>query len=334
VKVHLVGLGEIRLSFAADSERFSIDPPEPKMLLAGYGATRLLPSEAQRAASSAKYIRVMNLFDPVAPLNDVESWLVQQLDKTNPTHADFQESLRLLFPEVERIEIASGHVLVWIGGDRIPLHDLSDGFQSLIALLGDIAITVSDYWPSLRVAEGLVLLDEIETHLHPRWKIEIVERLRAACPQLTFLVTTHDPLCLKGLEDTEIAVLRRTPGTGVTVEVNSVSLTHLRWDQLLSSFLFNLPSSRSSAAPAMVARYSRLLGKPDKTPAEHEEMTRLRKDVTAQFSSALTPMQRSVENAVLRTLGDNDAAPPNREDVKLEVRRQVVDLLDTGEHTS
>ena len=52
--------------------------------------------------------------------------------------------------------------------------------------------------------------DEIETHLHPAWKLEIVTRLRRVFLRLHFLATTHDPLCLRGLQSGEVVVLRRS----------------------------------------------------------------------------------------------------------------------------
>ena len=66
-------------------------------------------------------------------------------------------------------------------GGRQALRDMSDVIQSMVALMGDIAKGVWVKWKSLKEAQGLVLLDELEVHLHPRWKISIVERLRAAC---------------------------------------------------------------------------------------------------------------------------------------------------------
>jgi energy-coupling factor transporter ATP-binding protein EcfA2 len=324
VAVHLTGIGPIRLRFGADSEHFTVDPPNPKMLLAAYGATRLLPAAAQRESSAKKYVRIKSLFDATAPLNDVERWLERVSEEA---FADFRERALLLLPELTDLRRPGRRVRATLGRRDLCLHDLSDGYQSLLALLGDIAITVSDYWRSLKIAEGLVLLDEIETHLHPRWKISIVERLRAACPQMTFIVTSHDPLCLKGLQNDEIAVLRRDQSDAVALERNTMSVTHLRWDEILASFLFNLPSTRDSSTPALVARYSHLLGKRVKTPEEQDEFSRLRLEVKKQFSSAMTPMQKNVEEALARTLRAG-RVDTDHDDVRLEMRHQVAEIID------
>ena len=327
VTVQLTGIGPIRLTFGADSKRFRVDPPNPKMLVAAYGATRLLPVAARRKSSAQKYVRIKNLFQATAPLNDTERWLESVSEEA---FTDFRERALLLLPELMDLQRHGGRVRATLGGRVLCLHDLSDGYQSLLALLGDIAITVSDYWHSLKVAEGLVLLDEIETHLHPRWKISIVDRLRAACPQMTFVVTSHDPLCLKGLENDEIAVLRRDQSDAVVLERNTMSVTHLRWDQILASFLFNLPSTRDSSTPALVARYSHLLGKRVKTPEEQDEFSRLQLEVKKQFSSAMTPMQRNVEEALAQTLRAG-RVDTDQDDVRLEMRRQISDIIDRGD---
>ena len=87
---------------------------------------------------------------------------------------------------------------------KVPLGDLSDGYQSAIALAVDILemfykLLKKDYEEVKFVdAEGIVLLDEIGAHLHPRWKMRIVSSFRKALPGVQFIVTTHQPLCLRG----------------------------------------------------------------------------------------------------------------------------------------
>jgi hypothetical protein len=285
--VEVSGVGTIRMEFRRDSERFFIDPPDPKVLLLGYGATRLLPKAVGRASSDQRAIRILNLFDPTAPLADVESWLLNPEMVSDEQLERFGDDLaRLLMLEDDtRIHRDNGHVELEYKGSRKVLRDMSDGFQSIIALAGDISIGVRDWWDGLREAEGIVLLDEIEVHLHPTWKISIVERLRETCPMLSFVVTTHDPLCLKGLRPEEIIVLRRSPENEVEVVTDIPRIDHLRSDQLLSSFLFNLRSTRGSGTAVAIARYSTLLGKEGRNPGEEAELQRLRESLQQELSS-------------------------------------------------
>ena len=55
----------------------------------------------------------------------------------------------------------------------------------------------------------LVIIDEIEVHLHPRWKMEIIAGLRRALPKATFIMSSHDPLCVRGMKNGEVIVFNR-----------------------------------------------------------------------------------------------------------------------------
>jgi predicted ATP-binding protein involved in virulence len=93
------------------------------------------------------------------------------------------------------------------------LESLSDGYQSVIALASDILEVMLRYYDEVKDSEGIVLIDEINVHLHPRWKVEIVNLLRDVFPRVQFLVTTHDPLCLMGSRPGEVHVLHTNPET-------------------------------------------------------------------------------------------------------------------------
>ena len=56
---------------------------------------------------------------------------------------------------------------------------------------------------------GLVLIDEIDLHLHPQWQIEIISRTKKILPKMSFIVSTHNPLTLVGAKSEEILILKR-----------------------------------------------------------------------------------------------------------------------------
>jgi hypothetical protein len=339
VVVDVSGVGRIRMEFSLDSEQFRINPPDPKVLLLGYGATRLLPKAVRRESSQQTAIRILNLFDPTAPLADTEAWLMDRERVSDAQLDEFAEDLSrlLMLPDEMRLCRDEGLIEVEYGGMRKVLRDMSDGFQSIIALAGDIAIGVRDWWGGLREAEGVVLLDEIEVHLHPTWKISIVERLRQTCPMLSFVVTTHDPLCLKGLRPEEIVVMRRTPEESIELITDIPQIQHLRSDEVLSSFLFDLPSTRGSGSSVAVARYATLLGKSDRSVGEQEELRELEAKLEQQFSNTASPMQREVEKVLrdamvtpLSTSGSGEGAVSSANSLspqELEMRRQLSEML-------
>jgi len=280
VEIHLTNLSSpVKMRFGKQINGFQITPEEPKVLLLGYGATRLLPRPGLGETDKNKYIRIKNLFDPTAPLNDAETWLA---DKTQVPQDKFEQvagALReaLLLPPHVKADRDRGYVEFVYPDDRMRLAELSDGYQSLIAMIADIAFCVFEKWGSIKDAEAIALVDEIEVHLHPRWKLTIVERLRRCFPRLSFIVTTHDPLCLRGLRQTEIMVLRRDGGALTDIP----DLDTFRVDQLLTSPLFDLVTTRGPQIEADRARYGELLQKRQRSSEEEAEYRNLEAKLSA-----------------------------------------------------
>jgi uncharacterized protein (TIGR02646 family) len=328
VTVHLNAIGPVTLRFNMDSEAFSVEPPEPKVPLLAYGTTRLLPHEVQESALDHRNIRVNNLFIPTTPLSDAEDWLRGTWNTDREAFDSIGRAIcRLLMLKETNLPRlgARGVELKLEDGWRI-LRDLSDGYKAMLALVVDIAIGTTGTRQKPEEAVGIVLLDEIELHLHPQWKISIVDRFRRAFPRLSFLVTTHDPLCLKGLRENEIVALRRGPRGKITVTTILPSVETLKTDDILMSELFDLSSSRSTSMSVSVAQYSRLLEKGERTPQEEMAFQRLQSEISAIFAGAITPMQRKVERAltaVMEQLRNGKSGQQLTKDVVAEIRRQV-----------
>lgn len=326
VKVYLTNIPEpIVLKFNRRSKRFTVDPKDPKVLLLGYGATRLLPRHTREKGSIEKYIRVKNLFIPTAPLNDTEAWLSNRKKVPRNRFAEVAKALKdlLMLEDSARFSRARGVVKVNTIDGQVTLHDLSDGFQSVVAMCTDIMISLLERWEDMQVAEGIVLLDELEVHLHPSWKIEIVERLRRCFPRVTFLVTTHDPLCLRGLSDNEIIVLRRDEYKRVAVMTQIPSVGDLRADQILTNpLLFGLRSTIGKP-PEAVSRYTELMKKEKKTAKEEMEIKQLRTQLEKLFSPAESRLEQQIHDAVQEAL--LQTSPPKAADDQPESLKQTID---------
>lgn len=83
-------------------------------------------------------------------------------------------------------------------GREVSIDQMSDGEKCLLALVGDLARRFSIASPSgdPLEGEGVVLIDEIELHLHPKWQHHVLEQLTATFTQCQFVVTTHSPAVL------------------------------------------------------------------------------------------------------------------------------------------
>jgi predicted ATP-binding protein involved in virulence len=102
-------------------------------------------------------------------------------------------------------------MLIDKNGQPLNILQLSQGERSLLALVGDIARRLAIMNPGLEKplhGKGIVLIDEIDLHLHPRLQRTIVRRLRETFPNCQFIVTTHSPLVISDPDNVRILALK------------------------------------------------------------------------------------------------------------------------------
>ena len=102
-------------------------------------------------------------------------------------------------------------VMEFNDGRKLPFKYLSDGVRNMLAMVADIAFRCSILNPHLREeaaskTTGLVLVDELDLHLHPSWQKKVVKSLKEAFPSIQFIVTTHSPLILSTVQDRIITI--------------------------------------------------------------------------------------------------------------------------------
>lgn len=100
-------------------------------------------------------------------------------------------------------------MMVYKDGDFLPFNLLSDGIRCTLAMVMEIAFRCYLLNPHLgedapAKTKGVVLVDEIDLHLHPSWQLHILNDLRAAFPEIQFIVTTHAPLVISRIQDCNI----------------------------------------------------------------------------------------------------------------------------------
>lgn len=99
------------------------------------------------------------------------------------------------------------------GGVQLPWWQLSDGYHVFAGLVADLArrcVTLNPHLGEHAVEEacGVVLIDEIDLHLHPRWQRVVVPGLLSAFPRLQFVISTHSPQVLSSVENNQVRALR------------------------------------------------------------------------------------------------------------------------------
>ena len=239
----------------------------------GYGPyRRVLPPgpgghrRVDPAAGESKAHRFATLFDDALALSRVTDWLVglefRSLKevKGGPAGQHLKLALgaleRVLGTEFKRIT-KDGEVIFRDRGADVPLDRLSDGYRSVGGLVGDLIRRLVDAFPRVKNpmgAEGVVLIDEIDLHLHPAWQATVVEQFRELFPKLQFIVSSHSPFVAQDARRKDkIVVLERDAG-GVTMKPYAGFVSGWRADQILTSGLFGLHRTRDASVEEARAR--------------------------------------------------------------------------------
>lgn len=168
----------------------------------------------------------------------------------------------------------------------VPLRQLGYGYRTMIAWVIDFTSRMVERYPNCPdpLAEpAVVLVDEIDLHLHPKWQRELIEFLTERFPNTQFIVTAHSPLIVQAASDANLVLLRRD-GDHVVIENNPETIRGWRVDQILTSELFGLESARPPDTEKLLMRRKQLLTKSRLTKANQKELEEIN-DKLGQFPS-------------------------------------------------
>ena len=164
---------------------------------------------------------------------------------------------------------------------QLRIEQMSDGYKIITAMVADIASRMAEANPDMEDAlltPGIVLVDEIDLHLHPKWQRKIIDNLTKTFPNVQFVVTTHSPIILLGaMGEAQMIVLDNQEIKDVT----SSSFSTYDVSQILLSDLFGLQSSRAPQWDDLIREQEELLSKHN---LSDEEQSRL-KDIEKQLSA-------------------------------------------------
>ncbi|MFS4585775.1 AAA family ATPase, partial [Neisseria gonorrhoeae] len=162
--------------------------------------------------------------------NDLEEWIIQRARSANPYQANEDnrkiEIDILLFllnqfdgriaPDFLEIK-GDDRIFIKLDNQKRELSGLSSGFTSILKIMQSIVAGYSYFTNEQQIANvrGVVLIDEIESHLHNEWQIKIVPLLKKLFPNTTFFITTHSSLVISQLEQGGAYRLVRSKEDGV-----------------------------------------------------------------------------------------------------------------------
>ncbi len=289
-----------------------------------YGAFR----QYQKTSSTYKPgPGIFNLFNSERLLPDPEPWLLGLDDHDRAVVA---RALRFImavegdFDVIVKSDDEQRCLIVTRPGGvetATPMSHASSGYRSVLAMVCDIMRRLMDrttnpHYQSLENARAIVLIDEVEAHLHPRWKIQIMSALRKALPKVTFIATSHDPLCVRGMLHGEVIVVHRTAKPFVEDGIEQMAqveqlqglpdITELTIEQLLTSDFFSLASTDQPLMNLKLGQLADLLAASNNgnvlTPDDDAVVQRFKADINHVLPVGTTAAQRMVQELVAKVL--------------------------------
>jgi predicted ATP-binding protein involved in virulence/tetratricopeptide (TPR) repeat protein len=307
----------------------SFKDDEIGLICYGYGAGRSIGTSALSDEQEPSDT-CLSLFDDKANLMNPEEWFLQ-LDyraksENNNKSIWFQQLeavkkvLKQVLPDITDIRVSpvgqpgqpkQGLELLGPYG-WIRLSEMSLGYQILAVWLTDFASRLFVRYPfsDNPLAEpAIVLVDEIDLHLHPEWQRKLIGYLTDIFPNTQFIVTAHSPLVVQAASDAgaNIVLLERE-GDEVIVRNDLPSIEGWRLDQIVASDLFGQQTARSIITESWMQRRIDLASRESLSEEEKDELNTLNAKIHEQplGTTEKERKQDDILRELARRLGKSD----------------------------
>ena len=263
-------------------------------LVAFYSAHRTLRTDAPQLDAALRRVSRMDgnkhWSNALVDLGDFQKWIIgKTLERLQAISEGFEpneqeDELRIVnqaisgcIPGLEEVkfDIRLRQLTIFFSdGQSLPFSSLSDGQQSVVALLADVARRMCILNPFLGVdvlteTDGLLVIDELDTHLHPGWQRRILKQLREKFPKLQLFATCHSPSMIGGLHPSQVIIMREGQQTraettfGLTVdqvlaEILEIEYREPQVDKQLHDILESVARGDLSSAQAELAEMKEL----------------------------------------------------------------------------
>lgn len=173
--------------------------------------------DAYKQALTGGRIDFKSLFEWFRNREDLENELRRnETDYRDRQLQAVRQAISSLIPDFSDLRVRRSPLRMTVTkqGQELIVNQLSDGEKCLLAMVGDLARRLAIANPSLNdplQGSGVVLIDEIELHLHPKWQREIIRGLTRTFPNCQFIVTTHSPQVISHVKPNSIYLLEQTP---------------------------------------------------------------------------------------------------------------------------
>jgi len=169
----------------------------------------------------------------------------KDLEYNNPKLAPVREAINLFFNKIDASSLSNligdvrgtngklSPLAIKKNGKKLNINQLSNGEKQVILYVADIASRLSIANPTLEntnEGEGVVLIDEIDAHLHPAWQRDIIPALTHVFPNVQFLVTTHSPQVLSNVKKECVHIIENFKRVPLTPSTFGADSNMILWD--------------------------------------------------------------------------------------------------------
>jgi predicted ATP-binding protein involved in virulence len=252
-----------------------------------YGASRRLNRGENKLLSKESFLRsprsagIISLFNPDATLISLTSWAMDiDYSSKGKDLGIVKTALNQFLVEnvkFKKIDRQKGQMIFSTPDGDVPLEQLSDGYQNVTAWVGDMMYNITNSFRNYKEplkARGVLLIDEVDLHLHPKWQRTLHAFLESKLPNFQIIVTTHSPLTAQQAKENELYALRRTKK-----DIELVAFTgdpsKMLLHQILMSPVFGVESDESVEVEKTKKKVRELTLKKSKTTAEKAQVKQL-----------------------------------------------------------
>lgn len=235
----------------------------------GYGASRRLNKNQSFNQSGSFYnndrsANVATLFNSDANLYPLSAW-VMELDYRSEGDAleKIKEALNefLINVRFDSIDKQQKTLLFSNGKDLIPIHLLSDGYQNVSGWIGDLLYRIFNTFEDRQnplLTNGILLIDEIDLHLHPSWQRKLLGYLKTKLPNFQIIASTHSPLTAQQAGEGELIILSRAKSGQIDAQLFEGIPNKMLLHQVLLSPIFGINSDESYETEQLKNEYESL----------------------------------------------------------------------------
>lgn len=297
----VIQIGEELQQLVSDSDRSEVSLP----IMAYYGTGRLWNQKKiteKKTFESEFYSRTAGFLDCLDPSSSYK-YFVDWFRYTSKAHNDLRDQNEQRFGErglrmetpyaslIRSISKAVNTCLKHTGWSNLrfssihnapivehsvfgtlEVNQLSDGLRNMIAMVADIAYRVTRLNSYMKTdaileTEGIVLIDEIDMHLHPEWQQMVLLQLREAFPKIQFIVTTHSPQVLSSISKKHIRILGKSI-EGKELAAIPIAESYARTNAEVIQGIMHLSPTPSFSEQTLLKEYRDLIEQGDITDSE------------------------------------------------------------------